>query len=934
MTDRDLSTHTSTTGRRVLKGPDQVGCGLNTDLVREFVSFLSAHKGPDRSGRAHPRLVKLSLVEIQTAIDILHARGELTWLRPYHLSPCPNGSWRDQKIVDEVLTKKCEALLEERFKNDLTALCCLATFDDLRGPLIERVEGRDIAVSVLGLHRAFSGSPYKILCRYLELIDRQAEYSWFKPYHMTNAPKGTWQDPKYVDDVLRRKCESLRREKFQDDLTSFCRFVTLEDLESPLIETHADREIRISMNKVAKQFGCSPYDMVRRYLEIIGCKKDYTWFKPYHMTVAPNGTWQKRAILDEVLKKKCHDVLTEQFANDITSFCCSVTIAHLSSPLTERRAGQDIQVSTSSLIKAFSGSRFRMVRRYLQISGLKREAYSFRPYHMDSASRGTWKKRALSDELLRKKCDSLLKDKFSNDLISLCCSVTTEDLKSPLLERFAGRTLAISMHGLVGSFSNSPYKAVRRYLQLIGREEEFSWFKPYHMAMASLGTWLSRTLLNEILKKKCDALLKEKFSNDLTSFCCLVTAQDLTSPFIERIEGREIPVSMGAVILKFSGSPYKIVTRYLRLIGRNDEYSWLRPYHMAIAPQATWQDPKIIDEVVNKKCAALLKEKFDNDLELFSRSVRHEDIISPLIEHFGGREFSTSMAGMARYFSDSPYRVVQRYHKLSKLPFHYTPACFIGPPETRRRRQSGELSPADLRRVKRPDGTLDTSRYGFKNFTTPGKSAVRKFMLDVIEHQLQDRPVRYLGLETELFVSLRAIHGRLNLSPSESLVVERDRRTFIAMQHSVRALPHGEGKSLRQLKLACNALESELENTPAGAFRFNVANLDYFGHMSEGKEYALQLLLAKKLLEPDAMVFITLHDTELARFRAVQAGYDTDQSVAVDETLHRLASLTGHKALQVARLNYDGGSSDRSGSKMLWLAYTITHDPDDDVDAA
>jgi hypothetical protein len=207
-------------------------------------------------------------------------------------------------------------------------------------------------------------------------------------------------------------------------------------------------------------------------------------------------------------------------------------------------------------------------------------------------------------------------------------------------------------------------------------------------------------------------------------------------------------------------------------------------------------------------------------------------------------------------------------------------------------------------------------------------------MLDVIEDKHQERPVRYLGLETEQFVSLRAIYERLNLSPSESLVVERDRRTFIAMQHSVRALPHDEGKSLRQVNLACNALESELENTPAGAFRFNVANLDYLGHMSEGKEYALQLLLAKKLLEPDAMVFITLHDTELARSRAVQAGYDTDQSVAVDETLHRLASLTGHKALQVARLNYDGGSSDRSGSKMLWLAYTITREPDDDVDAA
>jgi len=88
--------------------------------------------------------------------------------------------------------------------------------------------------------------------------------------------------------------------------------------------------------------------------------------------------------------------------------------------------------------------------------------------------------------------------------------------------------------------------------------------------------------------------------------------------------------------------------------------------------------------------------------------------------------------------------------------------------------------------------------------------------------------------------------------------------------------------------------------------------------------------LEKKLLDTEALVFITLQDSDLARSRAEQAGYGTDQAHAVEDAIQRLARLTNHTALRVATLDYIGGSHDQANSKMVWMAYKITREPEDE----
>jgi hypothetical protein len=361
-------------------------------------------------------------------------------------------------------------------------------------------------------------------------------------------------------------------------------------------------------------------------------------------------------------------------------------------------------------------------------------------------------------------------------------------------------------------------------------------------------------------------------------------------------------------------------------LDEDKNYTWFKPYHMTRASMGTWKQQEMIDEVLKKKCDSLLRDCFDSNLTRFCCEVTQKQLLSPLIETHNGREISVSMGAVINKFSGSPYLIAKLYHKLLGRPFTYTPECFMGPPEARKRRQSGELSTADLKKIRLRDGTLDTKRYGFKNFVAADKAAVRQFMVEIIEDTVKDRSVNYLGLETEQFLSLRALYERVNLSPTDSLVVEQDTRTFKAMTATVKRLPNGEGRALQKVDLRNNEIERELEVIPDRSFQFNVVNLDYLGHMSQSKEYCLQLLLEKRLLDNEALVFVTLQDNELARTRAAAAGYTTDQASAVDKELLRLAGSTGHKAQRLAWLHYEGGSGGKGGAQMLWLAYKVTRE--------
>ncbi len=1002
-------------------------------LVEEIIAHLKHHHGPDERGRAHKTRSKLPLLEVMLAIEAIQADGTLSWLRPYHLSPVPSGTWGERALVDEVLKKKCDALVREsfggnvtkfcsevaaedllsplqdavggrvisvsmgglgssfkgspyemtqrylevigrkeeynwlrpyhmskapretwqnpeiadevlkkkcdalvskEFDGDLTRFCLEVTLDHLRSPLQDAVGGGVVSVSMGGLGNSFNGSPYEMTQRYLEVIGRKEEYKWFRPYHMSKASLGTWQDAEIANEVLKKKCDALVRESFGGNLTKFCSEVTLEDLLSPLQDAVGDAIIPVSMGRLGKSFNASPYEMAQRYLELIGRKDEYNWFRPYHMSRAPRETWQNPEITDEVLKKKCDALMRESFGGNLTRFCSEVTQDHLLTPLEDAVGNTVIPVSMTGPGNSFKSSPYKMAQRYLELIGQGEQYRWFKPYHMSKAPLGTWQDPEMVNEVLKKKCDALVTERFGGNLTKFCSEVTSEDLLSPLQDAVGDTVIQVSMGGLGKYFKASPYEMAQRYLEVIGRRDEYNWFRPYHMTMAPLGTWQDPEIVNEVLRKKCDALVRESFEGNLTKFCLEVNQHQLISPLQDAVGDTVIPVSMHSLGLSFKGSPFEMAKRYLEVIGRKEEYSWFRPYHMSKAPVGIWQDPGIVEEVLKKRCDALLRESFNGKLTRFCSEVTSQDLLSPLQDAVGGRVISVSMARLALSFKGSPFEMAKRYYSICNRPFKLTKPCFIGSPETRMRRQRGEFSSRDLACVRREDGSFDTRVFGFTNFHSKDKSAVRELMLETGEHELEDRSVSYLGLETEQVTSLRGVYQRLNLVPRDSMVVESDPRRFQAMQSTVARLPKGEGRALRGVSLLQNEIERELEEAPARSFSFNLVNLDYLGQMSQSKEYALQLLLEKRLLAPRALVFVTLQDGPLARSRAESAGYSADQAQSVDQELKRLAALTGHEVFRIAALPYKGGADSSSGEgMMLWLAYRITRReaPDSDL---
>lgn len=883
------------------------------------------------------REISVSMIGLMKALDsdryqmvqrYLHIRGlsaGYTWFKPYHMSRASPGTWEAPHFVDELVRKKCDQILTEHFDGDITRFCVEVSIEQLRTPLKENYAGREISVRTQGVllkGSAFSASKYAVVQRYLEIIGKSDEYAWFKPYHMIKAPQGTWEQPDLVDQVLRKKCEALIRDKFGNDIVRFCCEVTQEDLLGDLTENHAGREFSVSMLGALKSFNHSPYPIVKRFLHIRGLTMGYTWVKPYHMSYASARTWDQQEVIDEVLTKKCDQLLKERFDSDLTRFCCHVKLNELLSDLVETHAGRSISVSMHSLRDAF-GDGYQIIRRYLQLRGFSEEYAWFQPHHMHKTPNGAWSKEAI-DDVLKQKCDVLLEQKFGNDLTLFLRDVSYDDLLSDLEQTHLGTSLAVAMSEAAKVYGDSPYKMILRYLEILGLSERYSWFKPYHRSVAPNGTWSEQSIIDEVLEKKVDALLRDAFDNDLPRLCCEVTQRDLLGDLIETHEGREFVVSMGALGNKFGDSSYPMVKRYLHLRGLSMGYTWFKPYHMKMAPLRTWHDQRIIDEVLSKCCTRLLRDRFDNDLSRLCAELTGNHLRRPLMETHAGREISVSMHKLVTNFRGSPHAILERYFKNLGRPFPYTKACFIGSPETRQRRQRGDFSPADLSEIRRPDGTFDTSRYGFTNYTAPDKAAIRQFMIEAIEDAFQDLSVNYLGLETEQFLSLRALYERVNLAPPGSLIVEQDARTFAAMRSTINRLPNAEGKALRHVRLKHNALEAELAQASDRSFRFNVANLDYLGHMSQGKELALQLLLEKKLLDTEALIFVTLQDSELARARALKAGYGGDQAQALTDTFTRLGSLTGHSVLDVATLHYDGGSNGKVGSRMLWAAFKIS----------
>jgi len=565
----------------------------------------------------------------------------------------------------------------------------------------------------------------------------------------------------------------------------------------------------------------------------------------------------------------------------------------------------------ATLERKIGSSPFLLVSRYIKKKDLEKEYCDLKPYHFKQTPRSAYKGQSTADDLLVKKIDQTLERKYDGDLGALIVATNQQELLSPFDDVLHGQHVDVSM-GVIGhKFGESPFLLISRYIEKKELSDKFGSLRPYHFKMAAIGTYDDQTVVEEVLVKKIDQVLEQEFEGDLFTLITNVYAENLLSPFKDDLNGQQVSVSMGAVSHKFESSPFLMVSRYIELKELQDEFSGIRPYHLKQSSKKSMEDKKIAAELLVKKVEQVYEKGGFEDMTHFISHVSSKDLFSPYEDKLNGKPVNVSINALARTFGSSPFLMMKRYFSLKKKLFSYTKSCFLGPYATRARRVSGNFNKSDLEKI-RNNSDLNTSEYGFRSFNSEDKDVTRELIAESYIDRLGDADLKYLGLESETFSSLSWFAEMLNYDADNSTVIERNSRVYRAMkaiqQYSTKELK----RTLRGLDIRNGDFFKELRRLK---HPYNLVNFDTVGHYCKSKDEALTKLFSQGLLDPQAMIFVTLDNSGLGKNRAERAGF-SNQIQAVNATVLSSATVHSYTAHPEFQLEYVGG-------KEKWLCWVI-----------
>jgi hypothetical protein len=364
-----------------------------------------------------------------------------------------------------------------------------------------------------------------------------------------------------------------------------------------------------------------------------------------------------------------------------------------------------------------------------------------------------------------------------------------------------------------------------------------------------------------------------------------------------------------------------MICRYLELKDRNDILSELKPYHLSQAGRGTYDDKSILDEVLTKKIDQLLKTGYGGDLFNLITQVTQKDLKNPLRDTLMGRTVEVSLSQVENNFSNSTYEMFKNYFKIKGKFFPYTRACFIGPSETRKRRISGQLNYTDLYKIKR-SGEYDTSIFGFKAYTGKDKDVTRELITEYYIDKIGETEVSYLGLESETFSSLKWFAQELNYDSTKSTVIERDERVYNAMIATKEHATNGMKRTLNGLELKLGDFDKEVEKLE---HPYNLVNFDTCGHFSLDKARSLITLFQKGLLDKQAVLYVTLDNSPLAKERAKGIFGDIEQVGKLNDCILEAAKANGYDIKDKFSLDYKGGTNGHTRDMLVLGFYIEKH---------
>lgn len=641
-------------------------------------------------------------------------------------------------------------------------------------------------------------------------------------------------------------------------------------------------------------------------------------WRPYHFT-GHIGTYAQSKYVDEVLSKRIGALLqSPQFNGQLTALLTGASQKDLLSPLVDVIAGRHVLVSMGAVGNQFSRSPFAVLRRFCELQAPS-VVSSLRPYHVNEAPKRTFDDPAIVDELLVLKVNQLLDDpKYKGRLVKLLTECTQDEILSPLAHELAGIEVTVSMKAVGEGFQNSPYKMLKRYLE-VTRPADAQSFRPYHMQSKSpRGTFEDPLIVDELLRKHCDALVgSQRFGGDIFKFFTEATQAVLEQPFVDTLLNEPVEVSTFRLCTIHDGSVFRMLCKYRDLKGLAEEYQDLRPYHLSKASNGIFNDRDVTDELLVKKVDQILEsERFGGSMIRLLTEARQQDFGTPFQCLLAGNPVEVSCWQLLFTFNSSVHAILKRYSQLKGRPFDANPACFIGTAETRARRLQGDFNALDRRIMRTVSGDFDTSKFGMRAFNSAEKSVARELLVESAVGVLRETSVKYLGLEDQHLESIRLVRSYLNLSPDESVIVERDTRVFKAMNSLRKSLPNGEGKDLSKVKIIRGAAEDEIPHLEG---QFNLVNLDFVGHLSQSNVDCIRGLLSGRL-EDKAVIAVTLMDTPLARERTQRAGFGPNGARELPRIISEVSKEPDLYTVEtIGEVAYSGGTGSRKTGMLTYF---------------
>jgi hypothetical protein len=339
---------------------------LETIRQREIFSYLCENDGVDQAYKAHPRK---ATVLYQDLMPALHAAQELGYcrdLKPYHIQRVKN-LWSEQSWLDEIILKKVNLLLQEKYDNKYLRFCAQVQAKDLLKPIVDVINGRPYRISVLQpLGTYYNSSPAQIAERYLEITGQKDKYKELRPYHFSSASQGTYHKDGVAYEVVRKKITSLLSELYQGDFANLCAHVNQAQFMTPFIDHVATEAMLVKMGVAAQAFDDCLYSMLSTYIKNEHLEKEFTGFRPYHMSTASQATYKNPCYVTEVVVKSCKYQIATEFQGDESAFLNYGTIPQICRPFYEKIAGSFFSVSSDTAIKIFGESSKKIKALYLR----------------------------------------------------------------------------------------------------------------------------------------------------------------------------------------------------------------------------------------------------------------------------------------------------------------------------------------------------------------------------------------------------------------------------------------------------------------------------------------------------------------------------------------------------------------------------------------